>query len=62
MNADEQAEKYQGPRPCGFRQEDFFMFALQLANVTPGLGHFGPQCHNLNILGSSLLGTCNGAY
>ena len=58
MDADEQTEKTQGPGPCGFRQEDCFMFSLLLANVkivTPGRGHFLPQCHNLNRLGRSLL-------
>ena len=27
--------KYQGSRPCGFRQEDFFMFPPLKANVKP---------------------------
>ena len=37
--------KYQGSRPCGFRQEDFF----------EGGGHFWPQGYNLNKLGRSPL-------
>ena len=35
--------KYQGSRPCGFRQEDLFMFLPILDNVkhvTPGAGSF----------------------
>ena len=46
--------KYQGSRPCGFRQEDFFMFLPILAYVkhlTMGLGHFWPHGYNLNKLG-----------
>ena len=27
--------KYQGSMPCGFRQEDFFMFLAIKANVKP---------------------------
>ena len=51
--------KYQGSRPCGFRQEDYFMFLLLNAyvkHVTPGWGHFWPKGHNLNKLGRGLLG------
>ena len=46
--------KYQGSRPCGFRQEDFFMFLpikAYVIPVTPGAGPFWPQCYNLNKLG-----------
>ena len=36
--------KYQGSRPCGFRQEDFFMFlpilVLFFKHVTPETGSF----------------------
>ena len=35
--------KYQGSRPCGFRQEDFFMFLpilVHVKHVTPGAGSF----------------------
>ena len=34
--------KYQVSRPCGFRQEDFFMFSLyaNVKHVTPGAGPF----------------------
>ena len=35
--------KYQGSRPCGFRQEDFFMFLPILdyvKHVTPRVGSF----------------------
>ena len=45
--------KYQGSRPCGFRQEDFFMFLPILVDVklvTPRRGDFWPQGHNLNKL------------
>ena len=34
--------KYQGSRPCGFRQEDFFMFLPMKANVKPVTPGFGP--------------------
>ena len=47
--------KYQDSRPYDFRQEDFFMLFTRLSNVkqvTPGQGHFWPQGHNLNKLGS----------
>ena len=46
--------KYLSSMPCGFRQEDFFMFLLILAyvnSVIPGPRHFWPQGHNLNKLG-----------
>ena len=46
--------KYQGSRPCGFRQ-DFFHIA-SVKHVTPGLGHFWPQGYNLNKLDRGLLG------
>ena len=45
--------KYQGSRPCGFRQEDFFMFPpilVYVKHMTPGRSHFWPQGHNLNTL------------
>ena len=35
--------KYQGSRPCGFRQEDFFMLLpieAYVKHVTPGAGPF----------------------
>ena len=35
--------KYRGSKPCGFRQEDFFMFLpilVYVKNVTPGVGRF----------------------
>ena len=50
--------KYQGPRPYGFRQEDFFMFSLNKPlNMQPaGPGHFWPEGHNLNKFGRSPLG------
>ena len=43
--------KYQGSRPCGFRQEVFFMFLpilIYVKHVTPGVGSFWPNGHNLN--------------
>ena len=51
--------KYYGSRPCGFRQEDFFMFFpiyAYVKHVTPRWGHFLPQTHNLNKLGRGPLG------
>ena len=50
--------KYQGSRPCGFRQEDFFMFLpikAYVKSVTPGRSHFWPQGYNLSKLGRGLL-------
>ena len=50
--------KYQGSRPCGFRQEDFFMFLPIKAYVKPVTqrrGHFWPQGYNLNKFGRGLL-------
>ena len=38
--------KYQGSRPCGFRQEDFFMFLpikAYVKHVTPKAGPFLAQ-------------------
>ena len=35
--------KYQGSRPCGFRQEDFFHvspYIIYVKHVTPGAGSF----------------------
>ena len=42
--------KYEGSRPFGFRQEDFFMFSYlaYINHVTPGAGHFWSQGLNLN--------------
>ena len=51
--------KYQGPMPCGFRQEDFFMIpyiSLYVKYGTIGAGHFWPQGHTLNKLGRGSLG------
>ena len=51
--------KYQGSRPCGFRQEDCLMFHPIVATVkhmAPGRGHFWPHELNLNKLGRSPLG------
>ena len=48
----------QGFRPCGFRREDFlnaFPIYAYVKLVTPGAGHFLPQGHYLNKLGSGLL-------
>ena len=45
--------KCQGSRPCGFRQEDFFMFLAKksyVKPVTPEAGPFLPQGYNLNKL------------
>ena len=42
--------KYPGSRPCGFRQEDFFMILPILVNVkhvTPRAVFFWPKGHNL---------------
>ena len=46
--------KYQGSRPCGFIQEDFFMFLpikAYVKPVIPGAGPFWPQGYYLNKLG-----------
>ena len=51
--------KYQGSRPYGFRQEDFFhVFSISayVNHVTAGAGQFWPQEYNFNKLGRSLLG------
>ena len=45
--------KYQGSRPCGFRQEDLFMFLSKTCD--PEAGHFWPQGFYLNNLGRGLL-------
>ena len=45
--------KYQGSRPYGFRQEDFFMILpikVNVKHMTPRRGHFWPQGHNLKNL------------
>ena len=50
--------RYQGSTPCGFRQEDFFMFfpiKAYVKPVTPGGSHFWPQGYNLNNFGRGLL-------
>ena len=42
--------KYQGARPCGFRQEDFIMFVpilVYVKHVTPGLKSFLAHSYNL---------------
>ena len=50
--------KYQGSRPCGFRQEDFSCFSsISLCkHVTPGVGQIWPLGQHLNKLGRDLLG------
>ena len=51
--------KYQGSRPCGFRQEDSFMFlpikAYVKKPVTPRAGTFLAAGYNLNKLSRNLL-------
>ena len=51
--------KYQGSMPCGFRQEDFFMFLPIKAYVKPVTpprpDHFLPQGYNLNKIGRGSL-------
>ena len=50
--------KYEGSRPCGFRQEDFFMvFPIQayVKHVNPGASQFWPHGYNLNKLGRGSL-------
>ena len=46
--------KYQGSRPCGFRQKRFFHVSpyISLCKACDPLGrrHFWPQGHNLNNL------------
>ena len=51
--------KYQVSRPCGFRQEEFFVLLpiqAYVKHMIPGVGNFWPQGHNLNKLGRGLLG------
>ena len=51
--------KYQGSRPCGVRQDDFFMVLpiyAYVKHVTPGVGPFWPKGHILKKLGGSPLG------
>ena len=54
--------KYQSSRPCGFREEDFFMllpikaFVKHVTLGRVGRDHFWPQGYNLNTLGRGLLG------
>ena len=48
--------KYQRPRPCTFRQEDFKVFFLYKCMSALGQGHFWPQVYNLNNLGRRQLG------
>ena len=41
-------------RPCGFRQEDLFMFIMHISlykTCDPGEGLFSPPGHNLNKVG-----------
>ena len=49
--------KYQGSRPCGFRQMIFsgFSYISLCETCEPKAGHFGPQGHTLNTLGRGLL-------
>ena len=49
---------YQGSRPDGFRQGDFFMFLpikAYVKHLTPGVGPFWPKGYNLNKLGRGSL-------
>ena len=51
--------KYQGSRPCGFRQEFFFHLSPYISlckTCDLRQGHFWPPGHNLNKLGRSPLG------
>ena len=51
--------KYQGSKPYGFRQEDFFnVFAIYalINNVSLRRAHFWPLGHDLNKLGRDSLG------
>ena len=51
--------KYQGSRPCGFRQEELFHVAPYISlckHVTQGGAIFLPQSYNLNKLDRGLLG------
>ena len=47
--------KYQGPRRCGFRREDFFTFYIYKPKRRAG-PFFWPQDYNLNTLGRGPLG------
>ena len=51
--------KYQCFRPCGFRQEDYFMFfpiSAYIKHVTPRVGPFWPKGQNLTKLDRGPLG------
>ena len=57
--------KYQGSRPCGVRQEDFFTIlhiSAYVKHVTPEWVHFWPQRHNLIKLGGSPLSVIHTKY
>ena len=47
--------KYQGSRPCGIKQEDFFscfpIYAYVLPVTQQGWAHFWPQGYKMNKLG-----------
>ena len=52
--------KYQGFRPCGFRQEDLFHASPYISlykACDPEVGYFSPLGLNLNKLGRGLLGS-----
>ena len=51
--------RYQGSRPCGFRQEaiSYFPYRGLCKTFDPRAGHFWSQGHNLNKLRRSLLHT-----
>ena len=48
--------KYKGSWPCGFRQEDFFMFSPYKPMWPLGRDRSWPQGHNLNKVGRGPLG------
>ena len=50
--------KYQGSRPCGFRQEDLFMFLFIKAYVKLRPPEAGHQGYKLNKLGRGVLLDC----
>ena len=50
--------KYQGSKPCGFRQENFTFCPIEayIKLVITRAGHFWPQGYNLNKLGRGPVG------
>ena len=48
--------KFQAPEPSNSGEEDFELYFISEPKTSPPQGHFGPQGHHLNKLGSGPLG------